>query len=88
MNKIAILTSGGDAPGMNPAIRAVARTAIFYNIEVVGVRYGFKGLIEKDFFDMKRSSVADIIQKGGTVLFLLAVKNLEQEKEEKKPIKI
>lgn len=69
MKKLAILTSGGDAPGMNPAIRAVARTAIFYNVEVVGVRYGFKGLIEKDFFEMKRSSVADIIQRGGTVLF-------------------
>ena len=68
MKKIAILTSGGDAPGMNPAIRAIARTAIYNNIEVVGVKRGYAGLIEGDFMKMDRSSVADIIHKGGTML--------------------
>jgi len=68
MKKIAVLTSGGDAPGMNPAIRSVVRTAIYKGLEVVGVRHGYKGLIEKDFFPMERGSVADIIQRGGTIL--------------------
>lgn len=68
MKKIAVLTSGGDSPGMNPAIRSVVRTAIYYNLEVVGVKHGYKGLIEKDFIPMDRGSVADIIQRGGTVL--------------------
>jgi len=69
MKKIAVLTSGGDAPGMNPAIRSVVRTARFYNLEVVGVKYGYQGLIDKDFFPMNRRSVADIIHRGGTILF-------------------
>lgn len=66
--KIALLTSGGDAPGMNAAIRAVVRTAIYYDLEVVGVRRGYTGLIHGDFQNMNRSSVADIIHRGGTVL--------------------
>lgn len=68
MKKIAVLTSGGDAPGMNPAIRSLVRTAIYKGLEVVGVRHGYKGLIEKDFFEMDRGSVGDIIQRGGTIL--------------------
>lgn len=68
MKKIALLTSGGDAPGMNAAIRAVVRTAIYYDLEVLGVRRGYTGLIEKDFCKMTLGSVADIIQRGGTVL--------------------
>ncbi len=68
MKKIALLTSGGDAPGMNAAIRAVVRTAIYYDVEVLGVRRGYTGLIEKDFIRMNLGSVADIIQRGGTVL--------------------
>jgi len=68
MKKIALLTSGGDAPGMNAAIRAVVRTAIYYDLEVLGVRRGYTGLIEKDFIKMSLGSVADIIQRGGTVL--------------------
>ncbi len=68
MKKIALLTSGGDAPGMNAAIRAVVRTAIYYDVEVLGVRRGYTGLIEKDFCKMTLGSVADIIQRGGTVL--------------------
>jgi 6-phosphofructokinase 1 len=68
MKKIALLTSGGDAPGMNAAIRAVVRTAIYFDLEVLGVRRGYTGLIEKDFIKMSLGSVADIIQRGGTVL--------------------
>jgi 6-phosphofructokinase 1 len=68
MKKIAVLTSGGDAPGMNAAIRAVVRTGIYYDLKVVGVRKGYAGLIEKDFINLKLGSVADIIQRGGTIL--------------------
>ena len=65
---IGILTSGGDAPGMNAAIRAVTRTAIFNNIEVKGIYRGFKGLVTGDIVPFKTNSVSNIIQRGGTVL--------------------
>ncbi len=68
MKKIAVLTTGGDAPGMNAAIRAVVRTAIFSGAEIVGVEHGFKGLIENRFKQMGLSSVSGIINKGGTIL--------------------
>ena len=68
MKKIAVLTSGGDAPGMNAAIRAVVRTAIHNGIEVMGVQRGYAGLINGELFPMNRSSVSDIIQRGGTIL--------------------
>ena len=69
VKKIGVLTSGGDAPGMNAAIRAVVRTAIADGMEVVGIRRGFSGLIEEDFVNLDSRSVADTIQKGGTFLF-------------------
>lgn len=68
IKKLGVLTSGGDAPGMNAAIRAVVRTAIFKGLEVVGIYRGYQGMIEGDFVDMNRRSVSSIIQKGGTVL--------------------
>ncbi|MEJ6949697.1 6-phosphofructokinase [Natronospora cellulosivora (SeqCode)] len=68
MNKIAVLTSGGDAPGMNAAIRAVVRTAIYNKLEVLGVSRGYAGLIEGDFIEMQSNTVSDIMQKGGTYL--------------------
>jgi len=68
MKKIAVLTSGGDSPGMNPCIRAVVRKAIYENLEVIGIRRGFSGLIEGDFFNLKASSVSGIIHQGGTIL--------------------
>lgn len=68
MKKIAIMTSGGDAPGMNPAIRAVARTALSNGLEVVGVQRGYKGILNKEFSQMDLSSVGNIIQRGGTIL--------------------
>ncbi|MFV0343969.1 MAG: 6-phosphofructokinase [Anaerocolumna sp.] len=66
---IGVLTSGGDAPGMNAAIRAVVRTAIANGIAVKGIRRGFSGLLEEDIIDMDGTSVSDIIQRGGTVLY-------------------
>ncbi|MEL7648053.1 MAG: 6-phosphofructokinase [Sedimentibacter sp.] len=68
MKKIGVLTSGGDAPGMNAAIRAVVRYGIYNNINVVGIKNGYKGLVEGDSVEMSLSSVADIIHRGGTVL--------------------
>jgi len=68
IKSIGVLTSGGDAPGMNAAIRAVVRAAIYYNLEVTGVLRGYEGLINGDFIEMDRKSVANIIQRGGTIL--------------------
>jgi 6-phosphofructokinase 1 len=68
IKNIGVLTSGGDAPGMNAAIRAVVRAAIYYNLEVTGVLRGYEGLINGDFIEMDRKSVANIIQRGGTIL--------------------
>jgi 6-phosphofructokinase 1 len=68
LKRIGVLTSGGDAPGMNAAIRAVTRTARYNNLEVVGICEGYKGMIEANFREMNAQSVSDIIQKGGTIL--------------------
>ncbi|KNZ68286.1 6-phosphofructokinase [Thermincola ferriacetica] len=68
MKRIGVLTSGGDAPGMNAAIRAVVRKGIFEGLEVVGIKRGYAGLINGEFVDMNLGSVADIIQRGGTIL--------------------
>jgi 6-phosphofructokinase 1 len=69
MKTIAVLTSGGDAPGMNAAIRAVVRTACENNIKVYGVIRGYNGLINGDFIEMDLRSVSDIINRGGTILY-------------------
>ncbi len=69
MQRIGVMTSGGDAPGMNAAIRAVVRKAVFHGIEVMGIRRGFNGLIEGDMALLHSGSVGGIIQRGGTVLF-------------------
>ena len=68
IKKIGVLTSGGDSPGMNAAIRAVVRTCAFHNIGCVGIYRGYQGMIEGDFKDMGPRSVNNIINKGGTVL--------------------
>ncbi|MBU3126947.1 6-phosphofructokinase [Clostridium tagluense] len=68
MKTIAVLTSGGDAPGMNAALRAVVRMAIYKGIRVMGVQRGYSGLINGELFEMDRRSVSDIIHKGGTIL--------------------
>jgi len=70
MKKIAVFTSGGDSPGMNACVRAVVRTAIYNNVEVVGVMQGYKGMIEggDNFVPLTSRSVGNIIQRGGTIL--------------------
>lgn len=68
INKIAVMTSGGDAPGMNAAIRSVIRSASFYNLDSVGIFRGYQGLIENDIEHMNARSAHHLVQKGGTVL--------------------
>lgn len=68
VTKIGVLTSGGDSPGMNAAIRAVVRTGLYYNLEMFGIMRGYQGMIEDDIIPMHSRSVANIIQRGGTIL--------------------
>ncbi|UPL51212.1 6-phosphofructokinase [Hymenobacter sublimis] len=68
MKRIAVFTSGGDAPGMNAAIRAVVRTAVYHGIEVYGIMRGYSGMIKGEFVKLDSASVANTIQKGGTIL--------------------
>jgi 6-phosphofructokinase 1 len=68
MKRIAVLTSGGDAPGMNACIRAVVRTALYHQVEVIGIYRGYNGLVEGDFTSLHSRDVSNIIQKGGTIL--------------------
>ena len=68
VRKIGVLTSGGDAPGMNSAIRAVTRIALSNGIEVVGIRDGYRGLLEEKFQVLERTDVSDILNRGGTTL--------------------
>jgi 6-phosphofructokinase 1 len=75
MKKIGVFTSGGDSPGMNACLRAVVRTAVYNKVEVIGIRRGYNGLIEGDFMELKSHSVANILQRGGTVLKSARSKN-------------
>lgn len=68
LNRIGVLTSGGDAPGMNAAIRAVVRKSIYHGLDVVGIKRGFLGLLQKEFVELSLGSVADIVHRGGTML--------------------
>ncbi len=68
MKKVAVFTSGGDSPGMNACLRAVVRTAIYNNLEVVGIMHGYDGLIRNEFISLNSKSVANIIHRGGTIL--------------------
>lgn len=68
IKNIGVLTSGGDSPGMNAAIRAVVRASLYHNLKVTGILRGYDGLIQADFFPMEGKSVANIIQRGGTIL--------------------
>ena len=81
---IGVLTSGGDAPGMNAAIRAVVRTALASGLNVKGIRKGYAGLLEEDIFDMDARSVSDIINRGGTVLFTARCKEFHEEEYQNK----
>lgn len=87
MKRIGVLTSGGDAPGMNAAIRAVVRTAIYNNLEVIGIIRGYKGLIEGEYQPMNISSVSDIIQRGGTVIHTARSEEFMTEEGQQKAVK-
>ena len=76
---IGVLTSGGDAPGMNAAIRAVVRAAIKNGMKVKGVMRGYNGLIHNDFVDLEMRDVSDIIQRGGTILYTARCKEFKEE---------
>ncbi|MFK7844190.1 MAG: 6-phosphofructokinase [Rhodothermales bacterium] len=68
LNRVAVYTSGGDAPGMNACLRAAVRTALSHDLEVIGIRRGYAGMIEGDFAEMDARSVSNILQMGGTIL--------------------
>lgn len=87
MKKIAVLTSGGDAPGMNACIRAVVRSAKFYGLDVMGIRRGFTGLIENDMQNMQMRSVSDILHRGGTMLRTARCKEMLTIDGRKKAVK-
>ncbi len=87
MNRICILTSGGDAPGMNAAVRAIVRKAVYYGIEVYGVHRGFMGLINSDFVKLDISSVGDIIHRGGTVLLTARCDEFKTKEGQEKALK-
>lgn len=75
---IGVLTSGGDAPGMNAAIRSVVRTAIYNNMRVMGIRRGYDGLVHGDVFEMNARDVSDILHRGGTILQTARCKDFKE----------
>lgn len=86
MKTIGVLTSGGDAPGMNAAIRAVVRTGIFYSMTVMGIERGYNGLIRGEMKEMKVSSVGDIVHRGGTILHTARCEEFKTREGQKKGI--
>ncbi|MBR7000410.1 MAG: 6-phosphofructokinase [Lachnospiraceae bacterium] len=88
IKQIAVLTSGGDAPGMNAAIRGVVRTAVVNGLKVKGIRRGYTGLLEEDFLDMDARSTSDIIQHGGTILYTARCAEMMTEEGVKKAAEI
>lgn len=88
MKTIGILTSGGDAPGMNAAIRAVVRSAIYYGCKVYGINRGYKGLLEEDLTEMNLSSVGDIVHRGGTMLKSSRCEEFKTEEGRKLGVKV
>ncbi len=88
VKRIAVLTSGGDSPGMNAAVRAVVRTGLYHGLEVFGILRGYQGLIEDDIIKMESRSVANIIQRGGTILKTARCKEFYQPEGRKKAYEI
>ena len=84
LKTIGVLTSGGDAPGMNAAIRAVVRTAVHAGLNVKGIMRGFSGLLEEEIVDMDAKSVADIINRGGTILYTARCQEMKTKEGQKK----
>ena len=88
MKTIGVLTSGGDAPGMNAAIRAVVRTGCESGMKVMGIRRGYKGLIEGDMYEMNLRSVSDIIHRGGTMLYSARCPEFSQSEVQDKAVEV
>lgn len=86
MKRIGVLTSGGDAPGMNAAIRAVTRKCIYHGVEIYGIQYGYQGLINGDIEKLEIGSVGDIIHRGGTSLFSARCEEFKTEEGQQKGI--
>src|SRR5512138_774835 len=84
VTKIGVLTSGGDAPGMNAAIRAVVRTGLYHGLDMYGIMRGYQGMIDDDIFKMDTKSVANIIQRGGTILKTARCKDFYEYEGRKK----
>ncbi|HHF08573.1 MAG: 6-phosphofructokinase [Thermotogae bacterium] len=88
VKKIAILTSGGDAPGMNAAVRSTVRTAVTEGYEVIGIKRGYSGLLDEDMFEMNYSSVGGIMERGGTILQTSRCDEFKTEQGRKKAAEI
>ena len=88
IRRIGVLTSGGDAPGMNAAVRAVVRTALYHGIECYGIRRGYNGLISGDILRLDEKSVSRIINRGGTILYTARSKEFMTEEGQKKAVSV
>ena len=86
VKRIGVLTSGGDAPGMNPCVRAVVRTALYHGIEVYGIRRGWNGLINGDIIKLDQKSVSHTINRGGTILYTARSKEFMTEEGQRKAV--
>ena len=86
VKRIGVLTSGGDAPGMNPCVRAVVRTALYHGVECYGIRRGYNGLITGDIIRLNEKNIAHIINRGGTILYTARSKEFMTEEGQKKAV--
>ena len=86
VKRIGVLTSGGDAPGMNPCVRSVVRTAIYSGIECYGIRRGYNGLISGDILRLDEKNIGHIINRGGTILYTARSKEFMTEEGQKKAV--
>ena len=86
IKRIGVLTSGGDAPGMNPCVRSVVRTAIYHGIEVYGIRRGYHGLINGDILRLDEKNIGHIINRGGTILYTARSKEFMTEEGQRKAV--
>lgn len=84
IKRIGVLTSGGDAPGMNPCVRSIVRTALYHGIECYGIRRGYNGLINGDIIRLNPSNISHIINRGGTILYTARSKEFMTEEGQKK----
>ena len=86
VKRIGVLTSGGDAPGMNPCVRSVVRTALYHGLEVYGIRRGWNGLINGDIIKLDERSVSHTINRGGTILYTARSKEFMTEEGQRKAV--